>query len=381
MENILSSNIANFIPDQYFTKIAILKSDDSLAYKKIYTDEYGVENSYDRQETITHPMWSEGKSELTAIYTSSLQSFPTRIYYRDVYDRYDLSNGVQFSIAYGDVNGFGSTTGSNDELPYNVYESKAIYSQYYNLLINHHTSSTDFPRTHFYAISVNSVNMKDSITQGGWQLSLSKVNTLGTVDNLTVPVTLIDESIGITDRKLLDEYVYKIKEGTLTDGLDENPSFDSWGFFYPKNGIILLDGAILSSSGYLVSDRSPATGSGAVYLSSNADRLFTSISGAMEINADDHAFRATATERLESIVTFIRVLADDFNYTNNTSVVNDLENYEIKPITIENGYNFTYITQVGLYNDDNELLAVAKLSKPIRKTKDTELVIRIRIRN
>jgi hypothetical protein len=381
MENILSSNITNFIPDEYFTKIAILKSDDSLAYKKIYTDEYGVENSYDRQETITHPMWSEGKSELIAVYTSSLQSFPTRIYYRDVYDRYDLSNGVQFSIAYGDVNGFGSTTGSNDELPYNVYESKAIYSQYYNLLINHHTSSTDFPKTHFYAISVNSINMKDSITQGGWQLSLSKVNTLGTVDNLTTPITLIDESIGITDKKLLDEYVYKIKEGTLTDGLDETPSFDSWGFFYPKNGIILLDGAILSSSGYLISDRSPATGSGAVYLSSNADRLFTSISGAMVINNDDYPFRATATERLESIVTFIRVLADDFNYTNNTSAVSDLENYEIKPITIENGYNFTYITQIGLYNDDNELLAVAKLSKPIRKTKDTELVMRIRIRN
>jgi hypothetical protein len=381
MENILSSNITNFIPDEYFTKIAILKSDDSLAYKKIYTDEYGVENSYDRQETITHPMWSEGKSELIAVYTSSLQSFPTRIYYRDVYDRYDLSNGVQFSIAYGDVNGFGSTTGSNDELPYNVYESKAIYSQYYNLLINHHTSSTDFPKTHFYAISVNSINMKDSITQGGWQLSLSKVNTLGTVDNLTTPITLIDESIGITDKKLLDEYVYKIKEGTLTDGLDETPSFDSWGFFYPKNGIILLDGAILSSSGYLISDRSPATGSGAVYLSSNADRLFTSISGAMQINTDDYPFRARATERLESIVTFIRVLTDDFNYTNNISAVNDLENYEIKSTTIENGYNFTYITQVGLYNDDNELLAVAKLSKPIRKTKDTELVIRIRIRN
>ena len=381
MENILSSNITNFIPDEYFTKIAILKSDDSLAYKKIYTDEYGVENSYDRQETITHPMWSEGKSELIAVYTSSLQSFPTRIYYRDVYDRYDLSNGVQFSIAYGDVNGFGSTTGSNDELPYNVYESKAIYSQYYNLLINHHTSSTDFPKTHFYAISVNSINMKDSITQGGWQLSLSKVNTFGTVDNLTTPITLIDESIGITDKKLLDEYVYKIKEGTLTDGLDETPLFDSWGFFYPKNGIILLDGAILSSSGYLISDRSPATGSGAVYLSSNADRLFTSISGAMQINTDDYPFRARATERLESIVTFIRVLTDDFNYTNNVSAVNDLENYEIKSTTIENGYNFTYITQIGLYNDDNELLAVAKLSKPIRKTKDTELVIRIRIRN
>ena len=116
-------------------------------------------------------------------------------------------------------------------------------------------------------------------------------------------------------------------------------------------------------------------------MSSNADRLFTSISGAMAINPDEYGFRATVTERLESIVVFVKIFNNEFNYTNNTTVVHDTINYKIKEELLDNGYNFSYITQIGLYNDDNELLAVAKISKPIRKNKETELVIRVRIRN
>ena len=39
----------------------------------------------------------------------------------------------------------------------------------------------------------------------------------------------------------------------------------------------------------------------------------------------------------------------------------------------------SYITTVGLYNDANELLAVAKLSEPLKKTPDTEFTIRVRL--
>jgi hypothetical protein len=39
----------------------------------------------------------------------------------------------------------------------------------------------------------------------------------------------------------------------------------------------------------------------------------------------------------------------------------------------------TYITTVGLYSPDNELLAVAKLSEPIRKDPNTELTLRVRL--
>ena len=39
----------------------------------------------------------------------------------------------------------------------------------------------------------------------------------------------------------------------------------------------------------------------------------------------------------------------------------------------------SYITTVGLYSTDNELLAVAKLSEPIKKTPSTELTLRVRL--
>lgn len=377
----LLGNINGFNPNNFIDNIRLEASDDSLAFKRVYNDEYKPEYSYDRQETITHPAWSDGKYQLKNIYTSSNQTFNTKIYYRNVYDSSTLENGVQFSIAYGDADNFGSTTGSNEYISENVYESKAIYSQYKNILSTTHTSSDAFSFKNFYAISINSENMHDSITQGGWQLSLSQIDSNDDVVLSTNPVTLVDESIGINNKAILDEYVYTIKEGTLSGGLSTTASFESWGYFYPKNGIILLDASILSSSGYLITDRAHPTGSGAVFMSSNADRLFTSISGAMVINPDEYGFRATVTERLESIVVFVKIFNNEFNYTNNTTAVNDTNNFRIKEELLDNGYNFSYITQIGLYNDDNELLAVAKLSKPIRKNKETELVIRVRIRN
>ena len=39
----------------------------------------------------------------------------------------------------------------------------------------------------------------------------------------------------------------------------------------------------------------------------------------------------------------------------------------------------SYITTVGLYSADNELLAVAKVSEPIKKQPDTELTLRVRL--
>ena len=39
----------------------------------------------------------------------------------------------------------------------------------------------------------------------------------------------------------------------------------------------------------------------------------------------------------------------------------------------------SYITTIGLYNEDNELVAVAKLSVPILKSFDTETLIKVKL--
>ena len=39
----------------------------------------------------------------------------------------------------------------------------------------------------------------------------------------------------------------------------------------------------------------------------------------------------------------------------------------------------TYITSVGLYNNANELLAIAKLSRPILKSRAREALIKVKL--
>jgi hypothetical protein len=60
----------------------------------------------------------------------------------------------------------------------------------------------------------------------------------------------------------------------------------------------------------------------------------------------------------------------EFNYTNNPTLPSDLlGNSEFTP----------YVTTVGLYNGNYELMAVAKLSKPIKKASNVDMAFNVRI--
>ena len=117
-------------------------------------------------------------------------------------------------------------------------------------------------------------------------------------------------------------------------------------------------------------------------LSSNIDtnnslRLFNAITGAAELG---FKMKARGSGNKKSNHYFVRVSAGTCNYSNNPTMVNDVltNNNLIKHEFFK--YNpVTYITTVGLYNDAEELLAVAKLSKPIKKTPETDILIKIRL--
>lgn len=80
---------------------------------------------------------------------------------------------------------------------------------------------------------------------------------------------------------------------------------------------------------------------------------------------------------LNSTIYFCRAFNHEFNYSSNPTFLNGSE------IVVKNGdpeaLSRTYITTVGLYSDDNQLLAVAKLSEPILKHQENELIARVRI--
>jgi hypothetical protein len=82
------------------------------------------------------------------------------------------------------------------------------------------------------------------------------------------------------------------------------------------------------------------------------------------------------TTELNSTVYFCRANNKDFNYSANPTYLS------ASKIRVKEGVTdppISYITTVGLYSPDNELLATAKLSEPIKKDPTTELTLRVRL--
>jgi len=82
------------------------------------------------------------------------------------------------------------------------------------------------------------------------------------------------------------------------------------------------------------------------------------------------------TIELNSAIYFCRINHNEFNYSSNPTYVSGSK------LVVKSNVNdlpLTYITSIGLYSPDNELLAVAKLSEPIRKDPNTELTLRVRL--
>ena len=83
------------------------------------------------------------------------------------------------------------------------------------------------------------------------------------------------------------------------------------------------------------------------------------------------------TTELNSTIYFCRANHNEFNYSSNQTYLTGSK-VRVKgdePDELPK----TYVTTVGLYAADNELLAVAKLSEPLRKDPTNELTLRVRL--
>ena len=95
-----------------------------------------------------------------------------------------------------------------------------------------------------------------------------------------------------------------------------------------------------------------------------------------EPNLSDDVFKLNSQETLTSDFVFVRVRNTDFNYSTNPSMISGSGEF-VHSSLINNPQ--TFITTVGLYNDANELLSVAKLSKPLVKDFTKEALVRVKL--
>ena len=101
--------------------------------------------------------------------------------------------------------------------------------------------------------------------------------------------------------------------------------------------------------------------------------LFNAISGAI----GSGSFSINSEETITSDYVFVRPKSSQFNYSENPSFISGSTGEVLYPQFINNPQ--TYITTIGLYNDTSQLLAVAKLSRPLPKDFTKEALIRVKL--
>jgi hypothetical protein len=344
-------------------------------------------------ETVTKGLFSCNSGSMQYFYTSSTQTTTQQTYYREIYTA-DCNCGgpgtePQFSIAYGNFNGSGSVdlTGNlNEDTP-----SRAIYAQYAQLLLE----PNDFKFTingtdtdSIYVLNFNRARWRERIDPGNIEFNLAHLsgsfyaNNVHTGSNVKLNGTnrvlrLIDNSSVSAGTMGEAGKRYDIVSGTIDGGTSiYNPNAPQYyGLFYPDHGVAIIDANRLDMSA------SFNTVTGSQVQGDNAMKLFTSISGSAPIDDGSTLFtygiQARSAEEVKSTYYFVRVKNAEYNYSNNPSFVSGSYG-DLRYSTFYNDPQ-TYITTVGLYNSRRELLAVAKLSKPILKSFTREALIKVKL--
>jgi len=329
-------------------------------------------------DSITAPCWSNYTPELTFMYTSSTQVNGTSgAYFLNIYnlDPSDPTAEVQFNIAYGNKFGLGSQ-------PYNaayadLSPTRTVYGQWRNLIYG--DESTDFTfgsvtpsQQHFYAITIDRARYKQSLFPGSLNLTLySGSQTLELTDNSAVTTT-----ISYCDAGRIFQIVSGSNGTPITANNGNTANSGSYGLFLPDIGTIILNAAALDLS---YTDGGIALGTGLTTTSYNPAKLYSTGSGRIGLTTGSYtsSFFLNSQETITSDFVFCRARNAEFNYSENPSFISGSTGAVLYDLFVNNPQ--TYITTVGLYNDSNELLAVAKLSKPLKKDFTKEALVRVKL--
>lgn len=329
-------------------------------------------------EVVTTGLWDGDDGSLTTFFTSSTQVATSGDYYYGVYSgdpNVTSSLDLQFAVAYGHVNGSGSVSLQNDDT--STIATKATYKQYASSLLESGDDNFEFEdgagveqeSPSIYAINLSRARFREKMDPGNWSLTLSGSNgTFTFVDNSGKK---FGDKLGQAGR------VFKVVSGSLNLGTENDITVNTptasndegFGLFYPDRGILILNPSAIADTVGTVSFGTLEGDLGVDTEKQNHKRLLEAIE-----NGGD--FQARRTEDVETQHFFVRATNREFNYSNNPSYTNDDGSF------VETSFEAdpkSYITTVGLYNDSNEMIAVAKTSQPLPKSFDKEVLIKVKL--
>lgn len=318
-------------------------------------------------ESVTAPVWSNNVVTLQTFVTSSTQAQSTAgDYYLEMYngDPSVDTSALQFTIGYADRQGSGSLF--LDQAVSHISPTLTNYRQFRNLITGDEETDIKFggvTADHFFVISLERARYKEKLLPGTFELTLQHSGSITLIDSSPYGTTQVFSDAG-------REYdIYK-KHGSAGYSSSFSTS-GSWGKFLPDVGLILLNTALLASSG---SAGNPHGIGLNIARGSNSDAENTL--ELFEALKDGNSFKLNSEETISSNYVFIRARNSEFNYSTNPSLLTG--SGELRHSVMIDSPE-SYITTVGLYNDANDLLAVGKLSRPLLKNSTKESLIRMKL--
>ncbi len=353
-------------------------------------------------EKVTSPYFSDGTTELTGenMLTSSNLSATNKTYFQGVSAK-GTTTTEEFNVAFGSTNGFGHNVPTNTKSP-----SEAIYKHFASLLlvpaevtggffISRNNSLASVPSNasiasgkdqEIFVLTSRRSNMKDRLNKGNWTLTLS--------GSLSTALGAPAGAEGVSGLQLTDDSNttnptvtpvgdrYNIVSGALGTVADAATT-RTFGFYYPDPGIMVFSQQELSASipGSHIEIASAVTFNTA----STAGFGFT---GATTANRNQelrmvNALRFSGSlsfrdeEDQVSAQYFCRVRAGQCNFSNNPTFVSGSQN-KLRHTEMQ-GNPQTFISQVQLYNNAGDMVAVGNLSKPLKKNFSSEATIKVKL--
>lgn len=335
-----------------------------MSFKRLDPEDFVVSS-----DSITSTLWSTGAPALTQFFTSSVQEAGSSgDFYLAVYQTASTLTAAtpQFEIAYADSVGSGSVL-YNSIVP-GKSPSLTTYGQYRSLILEDENATFTFgsstnilTATHFWVLSIDRAQYKENLFPGSLNLKLSGSNGI---------INLTDDSQDNPVNQFLgsSRYYQLISGSNGSAGSLANNGYvansGSYGLVFPDLGTILLNPDAISQSIHVDTLRNSNTDD------NNPRILFN----AMNLG---ESFSLNSEETITSDYIFVRSRNSEFNYSENPSFISG----STGEVIYDNFINHpqVYATTVGMYNDSNELLAVAKLSRPLLKDFTKEALVRVKL--
>ena len=345
-----------------------------MSFKRLEADDFLVSSN-----AISSVCWTTGSPSLTSFFTSSAQANGSSgNYYLNVFDTTNTAS-VQFAIAYG--NSLGSGSAVYNPAVNGLSPTSTIFGQWQDLVIGDENTNFTFgviTSSEFFALPVERACYKESLFLGSLTLNLTGSGTSS--------IKLTDNSAYVTSVQFCAAgRVFQLITGsagvissTLTKNTSDGYSANSgsYGWFLPDIGTIILNPLALAApavSGGIAFVYSGSAYSGSATYTSQTianSQLYRAISGST-------GFTLNSQETIVSDYIFVRPRSSEFNYSENPSFISGSTGEVLYPQFINNPQ--VYITTIGLYNDTNQLLAVAKLSRPLTKDFTKEALVRVKL--